>query len=69
MQKKIICNAPIAVRRTKYLFYNSLNKSWLRESDGWIEMLEADELIKETDDAKEGAKAFTEKRPPCWNNR
>lgn len=69
LAKKIICNAPIAVRRTKYLFYNSLNKSWLRENDGWIEMLEADELIKETDDAKEGAKAFTEKRLPCWSNR
>lgn len=68
LAKKVICNAPIAVRRTKYLFYNSLNKSWLRENDGWIQMLEADEQIKETQDAKEGAKAFVEKRSPQWSN-
>lgn len=68
LAKRVTCNAPIAVRRTKYLLYNSMNKSWLRENDGWIAMLEADESIKKTSDAKEGAKAFTEKRAPQWND-
>ncbi len=68
LAKRVICNAPIAVRRTKYLLYNSMDKSWLRENDGWIAMLESDEAIKETRDAKEGAKAFSEKRTPQWND-
>jgi enoyl-CoA hydratase len=64
--KRILANAPLAVRATK--------ESVIRGSATTLEeayAIEA-ELSKEvfaTEDAKEGPAAFTEKRPPRWQAR
>lgn len=68
LAKRILVNSPVAVKRSKYLLYRSMNKSWLRDSDGWMAMMQADEDIKQTTDAKEGVRAFTEKRSLVWSD-
>ena len=59
----IAANGPLAVRASKQI---------LRDSSGWP-MAERFDLMREislpvraSEDAREGARAFTEKRPPVW---
>lgn len=67
---KIAANAPVAVRLTKRTVYETMNQGWLKEGNpGWTAAMAADMGIKETEDAKEGANAFSEKRTPTWKNR
>ena len=62
-------NGPVAIRRTKRLVYETMNQGWLKENNpGWDAVIAADPAIKETEDAKEGTRAFAEKRPPVWRN-
>jgi len=61
--RRIAANAPLAVRATKELMYATLD---------WpgTQALELQEpivdRIRRSKDAAEGARAFTEKRPPVW---
>ena len=65
----IAANGPVAIRRTKRLVYETMNQGWLKENNpGWDAVIAADPAIKETEDAKEGTRAFAEKRPPVWRN-
>jgi enoyl-CoA hydratase len=59
----IAANGPLAVRASKQI---------LRDSSGWP-VAERFDLMREislpvraSEDAREGARAFTEKRPPVW---
>ena len=62
-------NGPVAIRRTKRLVYENINQGWLNDANpAWDAVIAADPAIKETEDAKEGARAFAEKRPPIWRN-
>ena len=60
---EIAANAPLAVQLTKRIIVESADWStedaWRRQ-EAWV-----DELLA-TDDAREGARAFAEKRPPRW---
>lgn len=64
--RQIMANAPIAVRFVKEAISKGLEMSL---DDGL--RLEADlsSLINTTEDAKEGPRAFAEKRPPNWTGR
>ena len=65
----IIESAPIAIRRTKRLVYENLNQGWLKDDNpAWDAVLASDLDIKKTEDAKEGTRAFAQKRAPIWRN-
>lgn len=67
MAKTIAGNAPLSVMASKAIIRNSLD---LDEKGCW-EMQDrvGMPIILDSEDAKEGAKAFAEKRPPVWKGR
>ena len=66
MARKIAENAPLAVQYFKELAYRGLNMSSQDISALTYHMY--DQLL-ETEDAKEGPRAFAEKRKPRWQGR
>jgi enoyl-CoA hydratase len=62
----IAANGPLALRATKRIIVES--QDWDRESE-FIRQGEISEPVRASDDAKEGARAFKEKRPPVWQGR
>lgn len=70
LAQRIVKNAPIAVKRSKRLLYECMDKGWLAEGNlAWDAVISADTAIKLTADADEGSRAFAEKREPHWQNR
>ncbi|MGH9135982.1 MAG: enoyl-CoA hydratase/isomerase family protein [Acidimicrobiales bacterium] len=63
---RILANGPLAVRATKESVVRGLSGT-LR--DAYRVEQELSQVVFASDDAKEGPKAFTEKRPPRWRNR
>ena len=63
---KIAANGPLAVRTTKHLVAGS--GSWSAEQ-AWAVQDEQLLVVVESADAKEGAAAFVDKRPPVWQVR
>jgi enoyl-CoA hydratase len=59
----ILANAPLAVQMTKRIMAESA--SW-GEEDSWDRQRALVDEVLATNDAKEGALAFSEKRPPIW---
>ena len=66
MAERIICNAPLAVIATKELAYKSAGLS-LEEAFRLNGEITA--RISATEDAREGPRAFAEKRAPVWKGR
>jgi enoyl-CoA hydratase len=64
--RRILANGPLAVRATKESVVRGLSGT-LR--DAYKIEGELSSLVFASDDAKEGPKAFAEKRPPQWRNR
>ena len=64
--RRILVNGPVAVRATKESVVRGM-KSTLR--DAYKIESELSGKVFQTEDAKEGPKAFAEKRPPRWQNR
>ena len=61
--RRITANAPLAVQATKESVIRGLGTTL----DGaYVIEQELSQKIFQTDDAKEGPKAFSEKRPPVW---
>jgi len=66
LARKIAANGPVAVRKTKETVLRSLSVSF---DEGFrIERENADFTMR-TEDAKEGPRAFMEKRPPRYIGR
>ena len=63
---RITANGPFAVRKTKESVLRGLATD-MREAYK-IESAISGEVFS-SEDAKEGPKAFAEKRPPVWQNR
>jgi enoyl-CoA hydratase len=61
----IAANGPLAVSATKQIASSA--HEWGR--DGWAQQLEVAQPVYDSADAREGATAFAEKRPPVWKNR
>jgi enoyl-CoA hydratase len=59
-------NGPLAVAVTKQLAHESTDWSF---SQCWANQDPAMRMILDSEDAKEGARAFAEKRPPVWRGR
>jgi enoyl-CoA hydratase len=62
----IAANGPLALRATKRIIVES--QDWDR-ADEFTRQGEISEPVRASDDAKEGARAFKEKRPPVWQGR
>lgn len=67
MARVIASNAPLAVQASKLIVRDALD---LDEQAGWeLQDRVGVPIVLESEDAKEGARAFAEKRPPVWKGR
>ncbi len=66
LASSIGANAPLAVAMTKRIIYEA--RGW-PDSEVWDRQRPLAESVIGTEDAKEGARAFTEKRAPVWRGR
>jgi enoyl-CoA hydratase len=66
MARRITANAPLAVQATKESVLRGLA---LPLEDAYALEQELSSKIFQSEDAKEGPKAFAEKRPPVWQGR
>ena len=64
--RRISANAPLAVQATKESVLRGLSGSL---EEAYEVETELARKIFQSDDAKEGPKAFAEKRPPRWTGR
>jgi enoyl-CoA hydratase len=62
----VAANAPLAVRATKQVVVES--GAWARD-EMWDRQRDVVAPVFVSEDAKEGARAFAEKRPPIWQAR
>ncbi|HXY94121.1 MAG TPA: crotonase/enoyl-CoA hydratase family protein [Acidimicrobiia bacterium] len=63
---RIAANGPLAVRATKQLMRDALDAS---RDEIWARQTEVAQMVFGSEDAREGARAFVEKRPPNWSGR
>ncbi|MER5437269.1 crotonase/enoyl-CoA hydratase family protein [Streptomyces sp. NPDC002790] len=66
LARAIAANGPLAVRATKEIVANAPN--WPADEE-WQRMREIAGPVMTSDDAREGASAFAEKRAPRWTGR
>ena len=64
--RRITANAPLAVRATKESVLRGLG---LDLEEAYKLEQEISSTVFQTEDAKEGPKAFAEKRPPVWQGK
>lgn len=62
-------NAPIAVQVTKRIARSISGGAFVNEDDDWERSSTEGSFLMTTEDAKEGPRAFTEKRAPHWQGR
>ncbi|MET8430434.1 crotonase/enoyl-CoA hydratase family protein [Nocardia sp. NPDC004860] len=66
LAERIAANAPLAVRATKEIVGHAVG--W-NAQDSFRAQAEAVKQVLTSQDAREGARAFAEKRPPVWQGR
>lgn len=66
MARAIAANAPLAVQATKRVAQRVVNRRIADEDDAWALSDAEAAALRPTADAREGATAFVEKRPPRW---
>lgn len=66
LARKVCSNAPVAVRESLAIAHQAAD---LDEKALWELSRQAGQRIRETEDFKEGPRAFVEKRPPRWVGR
>ena len=66
LAEEIAANAPIALRGTKELAYKSVD---MELSEAFALSNQIRDRVKQSEDSKEGPRAFAEKRDPVWKNR
>lgn len=64
--RRIAANGPLAIRATKQIIVQSTDWALAESFD---KQREISLPVRESEDAKEGARAFTEKRAPNWQGR
>jgi enoyl-CoA hydratase len=63
---EIAANGPLALAATKEIVRRSLD--WT-EAEGWKQQMDIMAPVFGSEDAREGAAAFAEKRPPRWQGK
>lgn len=66
LAERIAANGPLAVAVTKQVARSASDWSW---TEGWERQNELMAPVFGSEDAREGASAFAEKRPPVWKGR
>ncbi|MHC5307631.1 enoyl-CoA hydratase-related protein [Bartonella sp. LJL80] len=66
LAQRIAANAPLSVQMSKAVALGIVDGSTPSEAAAWDHMSKAIRFLKQTSDAKEGTKAFAEKRLPHW---
>lgn len=67
LTRLVASNAPLAVQASKAIMPDALD---LNEAEGWEQQDRVGlQVVHHTEDAKEGARAFAEKRSPVWRGR
>jgi enoyl-CoA hydratase len=66
LAEAIAGNGPLALAATKRILTESLDWS---DEDFWERQREIVDPVMASEDAREGARAFAEKRPPLWQGR
>ena len=66
LAERIAANGPLAVQGTKQILTES--QDWAA-AEAFAQQWEIYAPVRESEDAKEGARAFTEKRSPRWRGR
>ncbi|VVN97904.1 crotonase/enoyl-CoA hydratase family protein [Pseudomonas fluorescens] len=69
MAEHICRNAPLAVRASKRIVYESLARSVDFSDESWSISEREAEANRQSEDAKEGPRAFSERRAPIWQAR
>lgn len=69
LAERICANAPLAVRAVKRIIYRGLEAPLHGVPTAWDVSDEERRVVSESDDAREGPRAFVEKRPPVWSGR
>lgn len=67
--RSIAANAPLAVQATKRVAQQIVDGVALTERELWEISTRERSIVRETEDAKEGPRAFAEKRAPIWSAR
>jgi len=67
--EKINANAPLAVQASKVVAHGIVDGALPSESAAWEISAQRRALVRSSEDAKEGPRAFAEKRPPVWRAR
>ncbi|WP_408065948.1 enoyl-CoA hydratase-related protein [[Mycobacterium] vasticus] len=62
-------NAPLAVRASKRIAYGADDGRVADEQPSWERTASESARVRASEDAKEGPRAFAEKRPPVWRAR
>jgi enoyl-CoA hydratase len=66
LARRIARNGPLAIAATKRVIQDS--RDW-PASEAFERQQPISEAVRASDDAREGARAFAEKRKPVWRNR
>jgi crotonobetainyl-CoA hydratase len=66
---RISCNAPLAVQASKRIARGIVNGEYVNERDAWNLSNAEAVAIMSSADAREGPRAFAEKRAPVWQAR
>jgi enoyl-CoA hydratase len=66
LARTVAANGPLAVAATKRIARSSADWSL---DEGWARQAEITRPVFSSEDAKEGATAFAEKRAPVWKGR
>lgn len=69
LARRIAANAPLAVQASKRVAVGITDGSVPAEADAWTRNGDAIAVVMASQDAREGPRAFAEKRAPVWQGR
>lgn len=69
LAETIAANAPVSVQQTKRVMHESARATNGWDDDAWQVNTDAVRVVFTSEDAKEGPRAFAEKRRPRWTGR
>ena len=69
LAEKIAGNAPLSVQASKRLALRIIDGAFADEAEDWERSEQEMMALSKSEDAKEGPRAFAEKRPPQWKAR